>query len=325
MMVLRRLMIFLAGALCLLGFESVVEVSGISSWGNASSNISDNVSDKVVVITQADVRKIQQELAEKIGSDPTPLQIKSAIDHTIENEILVNEALLMGLHNIDSVVRQRILLNMIFVGGEDSEEALFDNAKSLGMFRHDIVVRRRLIERMKKIIVTKVANTASKDELLQYYQALKEKNDTGYQRGKTVRLIHGYFTASNYSVDQVDDLYRQWINGELSDNQMQRLADSVLVNSAAYITVDATKKLLGDGISVLITDVKRDADNNGFLPLQKNSVGSHFIRVISVLPSQYRPYDEIEAQLRSDYIDEKRSGVLMSTLAQLRAEYDVIQ
>ncbi len=100
MMILRQLMMFLAGALCLLGFEYAVEVIGITSWGDDSR--------KVVVITQADARQIRRELAEKIGADPTPLQLESAIDHAVENEILVNEALLMGLHNIDSVGKRQI-------------------------------------------------------------------------------------------------------------------------------------------------------------------------------------------------------------------------
>ena len=324
-MILRQLMIFLAGALCILGFEYTVDVTGITSWGDDSR--------KVVVITQADVRQIKKELAGKIGTDPTPSQLKSAIDHAVENEMLVNEALLMGLHNIDSVVRQRILLNMVFVGGEESEDALFENAKSLGMFRNDIVVRRRLIERMKKIIASQVTDSPTKDELLQYFQKSREKNDSRYQRKKAVRLVHGYFTASKFSIDKIEALYQQWIGGELSDNQMQLLADSVVVNSAAYITDKATNKLFGEDVLRLIADITLDAanlgsnhaSNHGFLPIQKKSVGYHFIRVINVRPRQYRPYVEIESQLRSDFIGEKRKNKLVSTLAELRAEYDVIQ
>ena len=321
MMILRQLLIFLAGALCLLGVELgveyAVEVTGISSWEEDAR--------KVVVITQADVRQIRQELAEKIGIDPTSLQLQSAIDHAVENEILVNEALLMGLHNIDSVVRQRILLNMVFVGGDASEEALFENAKSLGMFRNDIVVRRRLIERMKKIIASQFTDAPTKEALLQYFQESKEKNDPRYQRGKAIRLVHGYFTTSKHSIDKIEGLYHQWITGELSDSQMQWLADSVVVNSAAYITDKATSKLFGENTSALISDVTLALANDDFLPIQKKSSGYHFIRIINVRSAQYRPYVEIEKQLRSDYIDEKRKRLLVSTLAELREEYDVIQ
>ncbi|OUR93226.1 hypothetical protein A9Q81_15450 [Gammaproteobacteria bacterium 42_54_T18] len=317
MMILRQLMIFLAGALCLLSVEFVAELSGVASWGGDAK--------KNVVITQADVQRIQQELVEKIGSDPTSLQLESAIAHAVENEILVNEALLMGLHNIDPVVRQRILLNMVFVGGKKSEETLFENAKSLDMFRNDIVVRRRLIERMKKIIASQVSDAPTKDELLQYFKKVKENQASRYQREKAVRLVHGYFTTSNNSIVKIEEWYRQWVVGELSDSHMQLLANSVLVNSSVYITENVERKLFGKDISALISDVKLARADDGFLPIQKKPAGFHFIRVIDARPSQYRPYIEVENKLRLDYIDQKRKSILVSTLAELRAEYDVIQ
>ena len=322
MMIFRQLLIFFAGALCLLGLESLVDLTGGGAW---KERLRTEELRKEVVITAADIQQIQQELAEKIGSDPTPEQLKSAITHAVENEVLVNEALLMGLHNIDPVVRQRILLNMVFVGEDESNEALFDNANALGMFRHDIVVRRRLIERMKKIIASQVTDTPTKNELLQYFQESKKKGVSRYKREKSVRLVHGYFLVSNHSLDKIEELYSQWINSELSDSQMQLLADSVLVNSAVYIVGNAESKLFGEEVSALVSDVKLAVVNNGFLPIQKSPLGYHFIRVINVRPSQYRPYVEIEKQLRLDYIDEKRKSMLVSTLAELRAEYSVIQ
>ena len=309
-------MIFFAGALCLLGFESVLDFTGEQKGEETK---------KEIVLTKADVQQIQQELAEKIGSDPTSLQLESAIARTIENEVLVNEALLMGLHNIDSVVRQRILLNMVFVGEDESDETLLANAKSLGMFRHDIVVRRRLIERMKKIIASQVTDTPTKDELLQYFQASKDKQISRYQQDRSVSLVHGYFSVSNHSIEKISGLYRQWIEGELSDDKMQSLADSVLVNSSAYIAEKAANKLLGENVSALIMNVNLEEARKGFLPIQKKSVGYHFIRVINIIPRRYRSYAAVEVQVRSDYIDEKRKEVLANTLADLKAEYNVIQ
>jgi len=321
MMILRQLMIFLAGAFCLLGFEYVLEASGMTSWGGESK--------KVVVITQADVRRIKEELTEKIGADPSLEQLKSAIEHAVENEILVNEALLIGLHNIDPVVRQRILLNMVFVGKDHSDDILFENAKSLGMFRNDIVVRRRLIERMKKIIASQVPDTPAKDELQTYFESAREKGDPRYQREKARRLVHGYFSTSKLPIDKIKKLYQQWVDGELSDNQIQLLADSVAVNSTVYITDKALSKLFGETVVKQLADITLDNVNNryggGFLPIQKKPQGYHFIRVIDVRPDQYRSYIELEKQLGADFIDEKRKKYLALTLSELRAEYDVIQ
>ncbi len=322
MMILRQLTVFFVGALCLLGFEAVLDYTELRFWSEEESR--EEVR-KEVVITKEDVQQIRQELTEKIGSNPTPLQLESAISRKVENEVLVNEALLMGLHNIDSVVRQRVLLNMTFVGEDESDEVLLANAKSLGMFRHDIVVRRRLIERMKKIIVSQVTNAPTKDELLQYFQQSKDKQVSRYQRKKSVRLVHGYFLSSKYSIEKVAALHQQWIDGELSDNGMQSLADTVLVNSSAFITDSVVNKLFGEAILARIADVNLGQTNNGFLPIQEKSLGYHFIRAISFLPRQYRSYAAVEAQVRSDYIDEKRKQVLVSTLEELKAEYNVIQ
>lgn len=66
-------------------------------------------------------------------------------------ERLVREALALGLHRSDPVVRRRLVQNLRFLGADPgrSDEALFEEALALGLHETDLVVRRRLVQRLE--------------------------------------------------------------------------------------------------------------------------------------------------------------------------------
>ncbi len=89
-----------------------------------------------------------------MGQEPSAVELAALERRELDDEILLREALQRSLHEIDPVVRQRLLLNMRFLGaaaGAD-DEALFREALKLGMHLNDVVVRRRLVQIMEMSI-----------------------------------------------------------------------------------------------------------------------------------------------------------------------------
>lgn len=331
MVISRQLIVFVVGACCLLSIEfGLLPLLDVKEESDAGQ--------KTVTLSGADLQKIRLNLKEKIGAEPTPPQFDAAVIKAIDNEILINEALLMGIQHSDSVVRQRILKNMTFVSGGDeggqSASVLLEKAEKLGMFQHDIVVRRRLIERMKKIITHQVNKEPNENQLKQFWEkkvAGSEKLEiadqkTRYQSSQAVRLAHGYFSISKYPPDDIELFYDRWVSGELKDDGMQQLSTRVLVSEKAYLSHAMTKQLLGEKIAGIIQDTLTASvalPIGVTLPMQKGIGGFHFIRIVDFREQRAMEYSEIKNQLKTDYIDDQRKQVLVATLEELRGEYSV--
>lgn len=90
------------------------------------------------------------------GSAPDAVQQQRAIQQLADDEILLREALQLGLNRSDPVVRSRLLQNLRFAYPDSSEddESLLKAALALGMDERDFVVRQRLIQRMQQRLAT---------------------------------------------------------------------------------------------------------------------------------------------------------------------------
>jgi hypothetical protein len=99
-------------------------------------------------------------------------------NRVIEDALWFEQALALGLLQTDPVVRQRLVLNMRFLDGESqaSEDELVARAIELGMDRSDIVVRRRLIDRVQAILRAGVRAHPPDQALLEaHFEATAER------------------------------------------------------------------------------------------------------------------------------------------------------
>ena len=114
----------------------------------------------------------------QMGRAATPEEALAVENRVIEDAIWFEQALALGLLQSDPVVHQRLVLNMRFLDGESqaSEDELVARAIELGMERSDIVVRRRLIDRVQAILRAGVrANPPDPAGLEAHYEATAER------------------------------------------------------------------------------------------------------------------------------------------------------
>ena len=91
--------------------------------------------------------------ARQLWPDREPIAV--AADQ-VDEEILVREALRVGLDRTDPVVRTRLTQNLRFARGGGDDAALFEEALALGMAMRDVVARRRLAQAMEERLVAGV-------------------------------------------------------------------------------------------------------------------------------------------------------------------------
>ena len=121
-----------------------------------------------VVVDRATVDRLAQEWSRSAGRPPTDTELDGLVQAEVDQELLVREALALGLDRTDAVVQRRLIQNQRFLedgdatagavpAGGETDAALLERARALGLERSDRVVRRRLVERMQEIILANAA------------------------------------------------------------------------------------------------------------------------------------------------------------------------
>ncbi|MBK6286471.1 MAG: peptidyl-prolyl cis-trans isomerase [Pseudomonadales bacterium] len=129
-------------------------------------------------LDQARIDLLRSSWSASMGQEPDEAELGSLVRRELDDEILFREALQRSLHELDPVVRQRVLLNMRFLGaGADADdETLFREALKLGMHRNDVVVRRRLVQIMEMSIEDGADRSPATDaEIAAMYERRREE------------------------------------------------------------------------------------------------------------------------------------------------------
>jgi hypothetical protein len=140
---------------------------------------------EVIDIPRARVEQLDARYLAETGLKPTPAELRKLVEEEVDDQILYREALRRGFERSDPIVRARLVRDMRFVstaagsagngrareivpsgqldraaaptasparGTGDplpSDDELFMRALELGLARSDLVVHRRLVQRMK--------------------------------------------------------------------------------------------------------------------------------------------------------------------------------
>lgn len=127
---------------------------------------------RVISIDAARIAAARAAFRAEHGRAPDEAETRALIAAEIDDEILFREALALGLADFDTVVQQRLAGNLAFVEHGDPSVAIRGAGRSADLtadlVERDLVVRRRLIERMRaRLEADAVAAEPREDELRQ--------------------------------------------------------------------------------------------------------------------------------------------------------------
>lgn len=103
-------------------------------------------------IRHEQVVALQTEWHRTVGRAPQPAQLQASVRQLADEEMLVQEALRLGLNRSDPVARGRLMQNLRFAYPDEAldDESVLEQAVALRMDERDFVVRRRLIQLMQQ-------------------------------------------------------------------------------------------------------------------------------------------------------------------------------
>lgn len=138
-----------------------------------------------IVIDRARLAAAERGLIGTIGRAPDPTERAALLAAEVDDEILYREALRLGLADGDVVVQHRIAGNLAFVEDGPPPQPGASNALAGDMLQQDLVVRRRLIERMRAHLEREVLADEPDDATL---AAALHANATRFALPARVRL-----------------------------------------------------------------------------------------------------------------------------------------
>ncbi len=194
------------------------------------------------------------------------------------------------------------------------EEVLAEEAKRLGLDRDDMIIRRRLAQKMAFASEDTVEiPEPTEAELAAYYQA----NQARYAAPERVALRHVFFSDDRAEVSPPvaasDALRALRAGGRVTGDP------SMLPLSYADVTIETLERDYGEAFAKAVAA----APVGQWVGPVESGFGLHLIRVESRQGRKVPPLAEVRDEVRIAWIEERRAVALREQLAELRRGYRI--
>ena len=246
------------------------------------------------------------------GVAPDARETTALVDAAIDDELLLREAYARGFAESDPVVRARLARNVRFLGEGEPDAGdgqLADDARALGLERGDLVVRRRLIERMRAELEAEAVPPTEAEirrRLARYPEV---------RAADRVRIAH-VFEARRADGSQRDALLRRITVARMTQRIGEPTLPSVVLAPRSERELAAE---FGDGFARAVFALPVGVWSD---PLE-SAYGEHLVfvkeRIRGAPQSRAILRRRVEAELR----DERARAALRAGLARLRARQPI--
>ncbi|MCC6848594.1 MAG: peptidyl-prolyl cis-trans isomerase [Deltaproteobacteria bacterium] len=234
----------------------------------------------VIVVTTALQRGFQQEHARRHGRAPTAEEQRALVDRYVETEVMLREALALGLDRGDIIVRRRLVQKMEFLN-QDREPLPAPTDADLAAFLARHAERYRLAGRTTVAHVFVSARLHPDDA-----ETIAEELRARLAAGEDPASLGDPFLRGRE--------FREATEGELGGVFGPELA----------------RRLQGAPVGVWVGPYR-------------SSFGLHLVRIAERSGGRPATVDEVRRELGRDWEEERRRDVAGAALRALRARYDV--
>ncbi len=258
----------------------------------------------------------------QMGRAPNENEAAAIENQAIENAIWLEQAWAIGLPQIDSVVHQRLLLNMRFLEGETeaSDEELLARAFELGMDKSDTVVQRRLIDRVQAIVRAGVRAREVDDATLEaYFEETAER----WREPAMLDLTHVYFSRDKRGAAALDDargVRARLIKDPLPAEDALSLGDPFL---AGHRLRGATPNRIVARLGPDFAAGVEDAPTQEWIGPIASAFGMHVVWIHDRVESRIPELSEVRARVSEDWIEAESRKALREQVARRRTQVDL--
>lgn len=200
-----------------------------------------------------------------------------------------------------------------------NERLLAREARALGLEDNDVIIRRRLAQKLTFIIddTTRRAEP-TEDELQRYYEA----NPQRFRSDARISFAHIYFSPQHRAdarSDAVDTLKLLLAEGAIASTA--DLGDRLMVRSELRDeTTQSISNTFGPDFARAVFSLGTGSWSG---PVQ-SGYGPHLVRVSTMEEARVPPLSEIRERVRAEWKRERETQAKERYLAELRKKYDVL-
>jgi hypothetical protein len=196
------------------------------------------------------------------------------------------------------------------------DEVLYREALALGLDRGDVIVRRRLVQKMEFLVEEEEALAEPADRDLESFLTARSES---YREPERVSLRH-VFVASDRHGDEAARLAGEIRDSLIAGGDPNGLGDPFL--RGREFTLRSRAELAAVFGPAFAAEAMRLPAGSWSAPI-RSSYGLHLVRLTDRRPARLPGLDEIREAVRRDWLEQQRAEANRRSLARLRERYDV--
>lgn len=278
-------------------------------------------------LSEARTGALKEQWLTSTGRQPSPAQMARFVGVELDRDMLIQRALDLDFHLHDSIVYQRLILNMKFIqlveGKSDAE--LFNQAIEMRMHLDDEVVKLRLIQLMEQRLLAKATPTKPGSEEI---EAAFIKRKEELRRPPLYSIEHVFFASERKQevAAVVDAITRQELG-----LQAARKLGSPFLQGHRFLrqTPDQLARNFGKNFVIGLqetlkkSEITANSGDGGWLGPIRSAYGLHYVWLSQFEPARDAELHEVERQLLVDLDYAANKQALRCAIAALRVDFDV--
>lgn len=276
----------------------------------------------VVVVQRSQINERLDAYRQQMGRPPNEKEAAAIERQVVDNALWLEQAFALGLHEIDSVVHQRLLLNMRFLEGDSemTDSELVARAIELGMDRSDTVVQRRLIDRVQAILRAGVrARELDEATLEDHYAETQEQ----WREPPLLDFSHAYLSR-----DKRGEATQADASQLLARVRLEKLDSAAAIAAgdpflAGHRLRGATPNRIVARLGPAFAEGVVNAQPNTWLGPVESAFGQHVVWVHDRKESHVPPLSEIRNRVLEDWIEIESRKALKDHIDRRRLQVEV--
>jgi parvulin-like peptidyl-prolyl isomerase len=267
------------------------------------------------------VEALQQQWLASTGSLPNPAQLERMVSAELDRDMLFQRAIEMNLHLYDTVVYQRLLLNMSFLQLAEgmSEQERFEQALEMRLHLGDEVVKRRLIQVMEQLLLGyNPPLPPTEADLAAEFASRREE----LRRPPRYSIEHIYFNAAR---EPEAEAAIARIRAENLDAQAALQLSSPFLPGYRFTrqSPDQLARQFGSEFVANLQAAKPQA--RSWVGPIRSTYGLHYVWVEEVEVGRDATLEEVRTQLLRDLESRAADKALQRSIEALRGLYEVVK
>jgi len=229
-------------------------------------------------------------------------------DTTIQSKIEIK----LSSYEIEVLKRNYGQEIELYIQDEQRKKVLLEESIALELYKNDMQIANRLIEKMEFILLGSVEyKEPSEVELFNYYT----KHIDDYSKVQSLSFSHIYFSSK---VNNMNTLYTLSTYINIDPKRTENMGDVFDgANKYENIKQDEVKEKFGKYFASKLFGLKKDTWHKGL----HSKYGQHLVFISKKTNAKPYSFDIVEDRVYSDYLQEQRDKIIKKAYKEILQNY----